>query len=167
MSAAHVADYHLFKVESAIEFVSLSVQIVKWINEYQEKLFNGIMKDKASSTSSSTVGKKRDRESDDDDPDGDTKPKRQQSKQTKIETATEPASRIHVGNPPAEQLQTGAGESSMADAAGKYIPGSPQYCEYQDPTDQKVCSSDYLDVPPIVRTSSLQFLEIGVAVIVG
>ena len=70
MSAAHVADYHLFKVESAIEFVSLSVQIVRWIREYQAKLFNGIMKDRPSPTTVSIVGTKRDHESDYEDPEG-------------------------------------------------------------------------------------------------
>lgn len=77
MSAAHVADYHLFNVESAIEFVSLSVQIAKWVREYQDKLFNGIMENTPSSTTVSTVATKRERDSDDEDPEGDIRSKRQ------------------------------------------------------------------------------------------
>lgn len=103
MSAAHVADYHLFKVESAIEFVSLSVQIARWVREYQVTLFNGIMKDTPSPTTVSTVGTKRDLESDDEDPEGDIRSKRQNTKQTEAQTTTEPAALSHTNHPPPEQ----------------------------------------------------------------
>src|SRR4051794_31242667 len=112
MSAAHVADYHLFKVESAIEFVSLSVQIVRWVTEYQRKLFNSIMKDKISSTTSSIVGTKRDRESDNGDLKGDTGSKCQNTKQTETQTTTEPAALSHTGHPP---LQPHKGEGDPYD----------------------------------------------------
>jgi hypothetical protein len=102
MSAAHVADYHLFKVESAIEFVSLSVQIVRWVCEYQGKLFNGIMKDRPSLATVSTVGAKRDYESNDEDPEGDIRSKRQNTKKTDARATTEPAALSHADHNPRE-----------------------------------------------------------------
>ena len=113
MSAALVADYHLFKVESAIEFVSLSVQIVRWVREYQGKLFNGIMKDRPSPTTVSTVGTKRDHESDNEDPEGGIRSKRQNTKQTEAKTTAEPAELSHTNRPPTEQPKRGAEESSV------------------------------------------------------
>jgi hypothetical protein len=149
MSAAHVADYHLFKVETAIEFVSLSVQIVKWVREYQDKLFNGIMKDRPSPTTVSTV--KRDHESDNEDPEGDIRSKRQK-------TTTEPAGQ--------------STESSVVDAAepGTYTPDSPLESECQCPPNQLSRDRDiiaYLEVPSIIRTLSLQFLESGVTIVIS
>ena len=172
MSAAHVADYHLFKVESAIEFVSLSVQIVRWIREYQGKLFNGIMKDRPSPTTVSTVGTKRDHESDYEDPEGDIRSKRQNTKQTGAQTMTEPAALSHADHPPPEQPKKGAEESSVVDAAepGKYTLDFPLKSEYQNPPDQRGRDRDiiaYLEVPPIIRTLSLQFLESGVAIVIS
>ena len=166
MSAAHVADFHLFKVESAIEFVSLTVQIVRWIYEYQEKLFNGIMKDKASPTTVSTVGTKRDHESDDEDQE-EIRSKRQNTKQTRVQTATEPAAAAYMDPPPPEQPEKGAKESSVVDSA------EPGQCtlnldlESEDPPDPRERDQEvtaYLQVPLIMRTLSLQFLEPGLGV---
>jgi len=157
MSAAHVADYHLFKVETAIEFVSLSVQIVKWVREYQDKLFNGIMKDRPSPTTVSTV--KRDHESDNEDPEGDIRSKRQK-------TTTEPA-----GQSTTEPTK-GAEESSVVDTAepGTYTPDSPLESDCQCPPNQLSRDRDiiaYLEVPSIIRTLSLQFLESGVTIVIS
>jgi len=165
MSAAHVADYHLFKVETAIEFVSLSVQIVKWVREYQDKLFNGIMKDRPSPTTVSTV--KRDHESDNEDPEGDIRSKRQK-------TTTEPAGQ--TATEPAGQTTTeptkGAEESSVVDAAEPrtYTPDSPLESGCQCPPNQLSRDRDiiaYLEVPSIIRTLSLQFLESGVTIVIS
>jgi hypothetical protein len=116
MSAAHVSDYHLFKVERAIEFVFLFIQIMKWVPEYQGKLFNGIMKNSLSPTTGSTVGMKRVHESDDEDPEGDIQLKCWSAKQTEAQTTTELRALRHTGHPPLEQQKKGAEESS-ADAA--------------------------------------------------
>jgi len=171
MSAAHVADFHLFKVESAIEFVSLTVQVVRWIRAYQEKLFNGVMKDKASPTTVSTVGTKRDHESDDENQEGETRSKRQNTKPTVVQTATEPAAVAHTDLPPPEQPEKGAKESSVVDSAepGQCTPDTDLESDYQDPPDPRERDQEvmaYLQVPLIMRTLSLQFLEPGVAIFI-
>ena len=163
MSAAHVADFHLFKVETVIEFVSLTVQVVRWIREYQEKLFNGIMKDKASSTTVSTVGTKRDHESDDEDQEGEIRSKRQNTEKKGVQPTTEPATVAHT-DPPPEQPEKGAKESSVADSAepGQCTPDLNLESDYQDPPDPRERDQQvmaYLQVLLIMRTLSLQFLE--------
>lgn len=152
MSAAHISDYHLFKVESAIEFVSLSVQIVKWIREYQDKLFNGTMNDRPSPTTVSTVGTKRDYESDDEDPERDIRSKRQNIKQTDAQATTESVALSHADHNSPEQSKKGAEESSIMDAAEsrEYTPDFPLESEHQNPPNQRSCDRDiiaYLEVP--------------------
>lgn len=124
MSAAHVTDYHLFKVESAIEFVSLSVQIVRWIREYQGKLFNGIMKDRPSPSTVSIVATKREHESDNEYAEGDIRSKRQNTKRTEAKPTTKPTALSHADHPPPERPKKGDEESWVADVAEsrKYTP---------------------------------------------
>ena len=88
MNAAHITDYHLFRVENCIEFASLTVRVVMWMREYQEKLFTGIHKNPATSNKVSTVPAKRDHETDeDDDVEGEIRPKRANTKNTGISDA--------------------------------------------------------------------------------
>ena len=160
MSAAHVADFHLFKVESAIEFVSLTVQVVRWIREYQEKLFHGIMRDSASPTTSSTVGTKRDHESDDEDQERELRSKRQHTKLRGVPTTTEPGAIAHTDLPPPEQPEKEAENSLNADSpeSGQFTPDLDHEFDYQDPSDPREHDQEvmaYLQVPPIMRTLSL------------
>jgi hypothetical protein len=98
--------------------------------------------------------------------------KRQNTKQTDAQTTTEPAPLTHTDHPPPEQPKTGAEESSVVDAEepGKYTPDPPLVSEYQNPLNQRSRDRDiiaYLEVPPIIRTLSLQFLESGVAIVLS